>query len=440
MPYPKGSRPAEFASKTSHTHIMLDEQVKNFLNNCKFQKIASKDILKETDTIKAQKVNNNPLKTVLSVDGSFGDAIAQENFPSTIFSYFLYGMNSIDMDLLTQLNDMTFLEPKDVSQLNNGEYYSLMLPGQNIIVEGYDDLKDSIRGTIFHHFLGNSNNNSLIETLEWFIFEKYSTKPLNEYNLAHCPSCGANDIKLNSEDMVNYKFKCPNCGEDIYLTDVFGLDVFINEYHSGEIKSFASSILEQFLIIKKLKEMVENDPEALNYSLFIKDGPLAFFNQTNLMTKPMKNLTDYLLSNYNLYLVGCEKTGPFVDYAKVISEELENNSIVLLNNDFIYNYIIFGKKADDGYGKKTYYGSKIIFKSEYGKIYVLTIPTMNGNIFKPQKEDYINLDIILDALNQLRSEQYDDALLPIVLVNKNVSISKNFGGGLLSNLTKSMLK
>ena len=53
-------------------------------------------------------------------------------------------------------------------------------------------------------------------------------------------------------------------------------------------------------------------------------------------------------------------------------------------------------------------------------------------------EHYKNLGVILDSITMLKSDKYDNALLPIALVNKNVSISDVPGSVILQKLAKTI--
>ena len=94
------------------------------------------------------------------------------------------------------------------------------------------------------------------------------------------------------------------------------------------------------------------------------------------MHKPMRELVNYLFENYNLFIAGLEKSGPFVEHADEIADRLENGSALILDNDYIYKYILPGK-ADPAnpYGSTTYYGNKLIFKTMHDGIYVVSVPT-----------------------------------------------------------------
>jgi hypothetical protein len=96
-----------------------------------------------------------------------------------------------------------------------------------------------------------------------------------------------------------------------------------------------------------------------------------------------------------------------------------------LDNEYIYKYIIPGK-ADPAnpYGRTTYYSAKLIFRSYEGGVYVITVPTRAPSV-EPEPGDFHNLGAILTNVEKLRCDMYDDALIPVALVNKLVSLANH---------------
>jgi hypothetical protein len=138
----------------------------------------------------------------------------------------------------------------------------------------------------------------------------------------------------------------------------------------------------------------------------------------------MRNLINFLFDSENLYLAGLEKSGPFVEHANQISEKLEPGTILLLNNDYIYKYIIPGKAdPNNPYGRTTYYGNKLIFKSRNQGVHVITVPT-TSLLSSPRFEDLPNLQVILTNVEKLKCDMYDNALMPVALANKLISLSQ----------------
>ena len=105
---------------------------------------------------------------------------------------------------------------------------------------------------------------------------------------------------------------------------------------------------------------------------------------------------------------------------------MKDGSALILDNDYIYTYIIPGKAdPSNPYGRSTYYSNKVIFKTGVrGGVHVVTVPTIEA-LVKPKRKDLPNLDVILTNIEKLRCDMYDDALIPVALVNKLVSLANH---------------
>jgi len=105
---------------------------------------------------------------------------------------------------------------------------------------------------------------------------------------------------------------------------------------------------------------------------------------------------------------------------------LSNGGYILLSNNYIYKYIVPGDPNRMHYGSTSYYSGKVIFHSEDGQILVLTIPTPHKDSIKaPKKNDYANLEEILVNIQKLKCDMYDDAIVPVALANKLVSLANH---------------
>ncbi|MCL4555206.1 MAG: NurA domain-containing protein, partial [Actinobacteria bacterium] len=89
-------------------------------------------------------------------------------------------------------------------------------------------------------------------------------------------------------------------------------------------------------------------------------------------------------------------------------------------NEYIYRYIIPGGGTAE-YGFNTYYGRKFIFRSHRGEVYVCTMP-IRGDW---TDEDNVLAQIAepLSVISALRCSMYENALVPVALANKLVSLS-----------------
>ncbi|MBA3239850.1 MAG: NurA domain-containing protein, partial [Acidobacteria bacterium] len=194
---------------------------------------------------------------------------------------------------------------------------------------------------------------------------------------------------------------------------------------AGGVLGYVSTTIEQIVLIHLIRIILKTKPLLMNEMLFIKDGPLAFFGQTANMHKPMRELVKFLFEHHNLYLAGLEKSGTFVEHADEIARRLEGGTILLLDNDYIYKYIIPGKAdPNNPYGRTTYYSNKLIFKTPSGGMYVVSLPTVDVTP-NPTPDDFRNLQAILTNIEKLKCDMYDNALVPVALANKLVSLANH---------------
>ncbi len=438
MAYSGYRRPPEYASKSSHSSIIKDQAVIDFIGKCTFQTRDPEDAFDNILILNQKGGGHNPIKRVMAADGGITEVAIQESFPSTTISFLRYGVSYFEMEDLMELDKLEFIGYEDIVKLDNFNSFSFVLPTKNIRLKDCENIKDSFRQVLYEHFLNaDVDDYNLMDTLVWFMFRDYSPDNKRNFVSIQCPHCERN-ADLFKSAMKKYAFKCPHCGQTIYLTDVLKIHNAVSDDNASAIKKPLSLLLEQLLLVHYIRISLEINPNILNETLFIRDGPLAFFGDLSNLSVFMHDLFKYLLENNNLFLVGIEKSGAFVDFAHIIDPYLENGSVMLLNSDYIYKHIYYGSSDKKGYGYNTYYGCKVIFKSFKGDSYVLTVPTTARNMNDPKEEHYKNLSIILDSLTMLKSDKYDNALLPIALVNKNVSISDVPGSVILQKLAKTI--
>jgi len=347
----------------------------------------------------------------------------------------------ISRNLAYEISKQAFIDPEDIAKLKNIQRLKLTIPTKNITFDGQRSLTHSVRKALYDFFMDEPKGEPLIETLRWFIFEEYGSV-VPKWNLATCPNPDVehHSVILDKSKMQKgYSFECDHCGEEIYLTDVFRLHEAIDdEIGAGGILGYLTTLIEQVILIHLIRLILKTKPSLFSEILFIKDGPLAFFGQTANMHKPMRKLANYLLGKHDLFLAGLEKSGVFVEHADEISKRLRPGEILLLDNEYIYKYIIPGK-ADPNkpYARTSYYGGKLIYKSKDERIYVVTIPVDNEKVvLSPAKQDFKNIDIILRNIEKLKCDMYDSSLIPVALVNKLVSLADHPSSVILEKFAK----
>lgn len=428
------NKPFERASKTSHTGMINDSAVKEFLGTCRTPPSRSDIDDRSIVFQEAGEVSNNPIKHIITVDGGYSNIVVEEAFPSSTITFFQFGVLFFSLSDLLELKEKPFIDPDDFKKMQEIEKLKLVLPTKGVFVDGQRSLTASVRKSLYDFFMKrtekdkNKNKNrktfTFMESLKWLLFEEYGNNPSKQWHLARCPHCECGlDFRAHDLDIF-FTVRCRECGGEVYLTDVFRLhEAMDDELGASGISGYLATAVEQIAIVSLIHHMLENFPSLLENTLFVKDGPLAFFGQTANLHKPMRNLMRYLDEHHAIYMVGLEKSGPFVEHAAQISEILSERQFVVLGNKHIYKYIIPGAPADGRpYADTSYYGNKVIFKSELGNVYVATLPNLESKP-EPTREDCLNIDVVLQNVTALKCDLYYSSLVPIVIANKLISLS-----------------
>jgi len=438
-----GRRPQEAASKSSHVYVINDEQVKKFLSNCRLPKTDEQIKINEDYLIQLSNPEKNPIDLIIAVDGGYAEVPVERSFPSSTISFFQYGALLLKIKDLEGIASEPFISPDAMAKLKELQRLKLVLPTRNVSLNKSKSLTESVRMTIYDFFKQEEEEGeSMLETLKWFLFQLYD-KSISDYQLANCPVCDNTKINLKiAEIKEDYTCRCPKCYGKLYLTDVFRFhEVVDDEIGAGGMLGYLTSLIEQFIIIHTIRIILKYKPDLLRQTLFIKDGPLAFFGQTANMHAPMRELVKFLVNNHDINLIGLEKSGAFVEHADEIKGKMKPGEIFLLSNKHIYTYILPGDPDNvDPYAHTSYYSSKVIFKSVDEKVYVATLPTLHEKVvMKPQASDFHNLHQILSNIQKLRCDMYDNSLLPIAVVNKLVSLSNHPSAVLLEKFAKASI-
>ena len=442
-----GNKPFEHASRTSHSYVINDDEVKSFLNQCELSKLKEEiEYNYENELIEIQE-QHDEISHIVAIDGGYQEITVRKNYPSALLAFFQFGALFFDLKHLDCLASKPFIFPEDMAKFKELERIKLVLPTKHIPYKKNNSLTYSVRLALYDFFMEVRDGRRYMDSLYWFIFEEYF-QPIANYKLGSNPN-GNSSIILEKDKMnpSTFTFK-DETGENIFLTDVFRLHEAIDdELGAGGILGYVATLVEQVILIHNMKFLLDKQPTLLKSIMFIKDGPLAFFGQTANMHKPMRKLCNYLIENHDLFLVGIEKSGVFVEHAQEICSEINGYSRIkpgqafLLNNDYIYKYILPGDAQKTTYGNTSYYGGKIIYKANNESVYVVTLPVKNSDIIKkPQRSDFKNLDTVLSTLEKLKCAMYENSLVPIALANQLVSLANHPSAVLLEKFAKSNIK
>jgi len=236
---------------------------------------------------------------------------------------------------------------------------------------------------------------------------------------------------------------CGECGQAVFLSDALRLYERIDdEQGAGGIMSYLLTTLEQLVVVNIIRTLLGLKQSTLREVLLIKDGPLAFFGTAAPLHAPMMELMTFLADKDAgrplVCLVGLEKSGAFVEHAMLIEPRLKPGHYLQFTNQYIYRYILPGDPNGEPYGHNTYYGSKLVFKSQRGDVFVATIPLISPDV-RDRFENTQNGAEVLNVVSELRCSMYDQALVPIVLANKLVSLADFPSSEILAKFVRSKI-
>ena len=124
MPYQN-----EYADKTSHIDIVQNPDVEEFLKKChKIEDFNGEDISSASHLFSAPENNNyNKPDNIISIDGSFYEAIRKKEFPSQKIGFIKVGVVLLQGKSLSAISGSKFVDPYAVARIKeNNEAYSFV--------------------------------------------------------------------------------------------------------------------------------------------------------------------------------------------------------------------------------------------------------------------------------------------------------------------------
>lgn len=454
IPYLQDSGKLEKAKGIGHVPIINNEFVKKKLQD--FHIITQKTVDKISDNLLFDLKNEiEPLtlpEYILSFDGSGSELQIDERFPSTRIGYIQIAAVLVYLTKMLDLEKNPFIDPVQLRQTSTESLFSLVLPGANIREKNCANLQDSWRLDIYQIFNEYVIENQRLLDIFWDLLKysgfqdlKYQRLFNNNVRLNRCP---ANETCRNSIDIPVDGIKCPNCQSNIYPTDILRVHEEINPLQSNEGPLHrVMSLLEHINLIGYLRYLVSRRPETLRKMAFIVDGPLALFGPQAWFHRAI-----FHFINEHIYktlqtkgieypiIIGIEKTGNFAEHAALISERLAPQTLMVLTEEYIYNYILSAKPPQSGiYGAETYYGQKLFYKTKTHQMLTLTIPLLKKEKLSTNVLKHPALLRTLKLLDHIGTRLYQDAVIPVALAHSFASIPLRIGSKVLKLLTEEFI-
>ncbi|MFC1715791.1 hypothetical protein ACFL6S_19135 [Candidatus Poribacteria bacterium] len=428
MPYRKGKRlPFERASKLGHLEVIQSPLVRELCENFNDPECGI-----NPDGVVWQGIpkGGKELRIVFASDGSI-QTIESPSPPYKAIAFVKSALLKLDQYAISKLDkeNPNPFEIRDIMK-ESALFHATAFPLRHVIVPGkstYNAIREILYESVKDKGLDNSLDGEMMETLKWIAYEKWNSTPKSELERFGCPFCreqtGVDHASLHFDEE---KGNCPKCGNEIFITDMFGLHQAMTEDHApNQVASDYMSISETLMIFTPIRYFWENRREALRNCLFVKDGPLSLRATLAKLSAPIRRFFQYAKADgYEIAMIGQEKSGWFYDHLQLIGRNAPDNSFFIPNNEYIRSEIQHSNSTSI-YGSDTNYGAKIFVKiNDYHQM-VLNIPTgiRGEGVENPSFDRLISFENIMATINKILSNRYEGALIPIELVNGVASLS-----------------
>lgn len=421
MPYQAGKNlPGERASKLGHLEVLRSPLVQQLVES--FERPSGAEVT-DRATWAPMPTLGQPLDLIFSVDGSI-QVIEDELPPHKALAFVKTALMRIDQVALRRI-DKDFPHPFEVRDLmtESAMYHATVFPLRHVKVPGMT-VYGAVRRTIYESLKDMSLDSEPMETLKWIAYEKWSgnRKSLPAFQCPHCDSDRAT-LSYDSERGV-----CPECGGEIYISDMLGFHLEMAEESAPDsVPTAYMNIHETLLLFTGIRHFWETSRETLKRSLFLKDGPLQIRAQYSKLVAPIRRFLLYALGqNVPIHIIGQEKTGAFAEHLSLIGRHAPANHLFVPDHNYICGEIQHRPASGAPYGRDTNYGAKVFAALTERHKFVLNFPvsvSMADFIQAPSFQALIGLERILATLPKLLSSHHENALLPIQLANSVASLS-----------------
>lgn len=428
MPYEQGVRlPGEAASKLGHLRVIQSEWVRELISEFEY---TSSQPIDESNTPwhqfdpSAAKI----LPRVFAVDGSFS-TVASSDYPRKEVSFVKTALLRLDkskLDKIDKDNPHPLLLQDILS--DSALYHATVFPLKNIrskLGNNYDAIRHIVRDS-----MRVDQSGAYYETLKWIAYLKWSNlrEPSPAFN---CPHCGHEVPGLPFDSDED---QCPKCKKTLFLTDMIGFHLDMDESSAPEsVSSAYMLVMEMLMLFTAIRFYWDSqDLNLVSNTLFIKDGPLTLRSQYSKLIPPIRAFLEHAkVNNRPIHVIGQEKTGTFADHlASIVRfappiERGAKPSFAVLTHDYVRREVYRSPDLANPYGMRTNWGEKVYVKLDPGFYLVINVPTgeyQPSGTF-PAGSDLIGFDRILSTIPGIASHKFEGALFPVELANGVASMS-----------------
>ena len=429
MPYASsGKLPGESASKLGHLGVVKSAWVRSLVEAFDAETQADSDP-SDTQWQEFDPAAAEPLRNVWAVDGSFVAVKTQEKPPREV-SFVKTALLAVDRAKLEGI-DREHPHPLLLRDVLTGSavFHATVFPLKNIrtpMGSNYNAVRHIVRDS-----MKADEGGAFYETLKWLAYQRWSPFRTDSpaFDCPHCSRRIDDGLRVDADEG-----KCPNCGKSVFLTDMIGFHLDMDEESAPE--SVASSymlVMETLMLFTAIRLLWgHSDKGLVSDTLFIKDGPLTLRSQYSKLVPPIRAFLQRAKeSGRPVHVIGQEKSGAFFDHLAAIRRFAppavagDKPAYAVLTHEYVRREVYRSPDLSNPYGMRTNWGEKVFVKLDPSCAMVLNVTTgeYDQDAAFPKASDLIGLDRILATLPSIVSHKFEGALFPIELANGIASMS-----------------
>lgn len=438
----------EKAKRLGHKPIVENDLVQEELQDFDTKETDPEEVPLDEYSVSVNELDNvgDQPDWLISIDGSDQEVATNDDYPSNRIGFVQIAAVLTDLKLVDKQENQRFVNPARVEDIDRSALQDIVLPSSNYTVGESDSVEESWRRKVYEAFRNREIQGQKLLDIYLKIIEynerSVGSRTVDVYRCPNpdCPESGSKPYP-HIHSHADHLGQCDECGTVVFPTDALRTHERVKANQSNETAiGDIMSIVEHLTLCVYMSYLAENSPNRLSRTGFIMDGPLAIFDTPAWLHEPILGTIEDIYTQqreqgYSPPLVcGIEKTGSFKDHAENIEEKLDPNTILGMDNEYIYDHILSGTTELE-YGGKTYYGQKFVYKSRSGRIFVLTIPKLPEGP-KHEPTSYPIMRRTLETINSVETALYDDATIPITLAHQRASIPLETGSKVLELFSK----
>ena len=392
------------------------------------------------------------LASALAIDGSRVVERVRDGLPSVVYGYAQAAAAYVDLDAMEAQRADRFVDPYALNQAATSALVSFDLPCAGAYERAGVDIARSWREAIDRIFRNkrievNNLNSSLLDLL--LLLHGRPGRPVSSL-LVGCSSEGCTgESRVPAAAAAPDGYPCDVCGEPLFPTDVLRIHEEVVEEGTNEAALGRLMSVTELLVLVGLTSLLweQHRADLLPSTLFIVDGPLAMYGPPAKLRRRALDFYQAMAATTpgpGPFVVGIEKTGSTVDYARslVRNSVLERGDLLVLDATVLSHLV--NTTSIEKFGKETYWGRKFIYRTLDGRVLVPTIPPPVGAPYdsaggQPLPEAYPTLPQILDVFDRTGSSMYENGIIPVALAHGHAAFPIGVGTDVLRLVAKHKL-